>query len=183
MRSASPLHRVTIGRTRGVRGPDGLEWGFVGLIVTAVAMVGLWFGVQFLHVVQVLDAVSLVSGTRNNLVVYRALHGTWPSPSQADVILNARRGLHVADVVLGEDGVITAEVVLGPGPPWSGTAYAPDADAIDGILSFRPELLGSPLAPSVVFHCGYADSIGQSATSAATNPSTLDPRRLPHFCR
>jgi hypothetical protein len=184
MGSTQTLHRVTIGRTREVRGPDGLERGVVGIIIAAVAAIAVWFGVQLVCTTQTLDAISLASGAEINAITYRAVHGRWPPAGTPDIIATGTRSHYVKRLALSRDGVITGEVTLGP---VQGIMTRPGGrvtgTTIHGLLSFRPELLGSHDAPSIVFLCGYARPVADPAGVSGANRTTLPRQYLPPFCR
>lgn len=175
-----PLHRVTIGRSRELRGPDALERGFAGVIITLALLLAGWGGAQAMRMSETLEAVSLASGPENDLIVYHAEHGQWPAPGQAGVIGNNINGLHVRTLSLAEDGVLTAALALGR------VRYQRDAGIANPIhadLSFRPELLGAADAPTIVFLCGDAAPVAGAATTPGKNRTTLAPKYLPPFCR
>lgn len=177
------LHRITIGRTREVRGPDALERGAVGLIVVVVMAVAMWFGVRLMLMAQTLDAVSVARGAQVNAVVYHAEHGRWPTPDSQGIIGADLHGSFFKHLTLGEGGVITAELTLGSTPAVTAADDVHAPSDLQGLLSFRPELLGSKDAPSISFLCGYAKPTA-GALAAGTGGRTTVPRKyLPPFCR
>lgn len=178
------LHRVTIGRTREVRGPDAIERAFVGVIIAAAMAIAVWFGMQLVGMVQTLDAVSLAAGPKLDMTIYRAVHGRWPSADNARTTAVNGHGLFSRNVTVGENGVITVELTLRTAWPLGITRAATDAEAVHGFLSFRPVLLGSRDAPTITYLCGYAQPVVTPAAALATNnKTTLDPKYLPPFCR
>lgn len=178
-----PLHRVVIGRSRELRGPDAMEMGVVMAIIALLMLLGACFGRRLLPMVQSLDALSLASGPAYNEVVYHAVHGRWPSPNDPAIIADNSKGMHVSAIALGSDGVITAQLTVNQAQASDAAPSAADANAVRGALSFRPQLLGSRDAPTITFLCGYARPIvGQPATVGA-NLTTLRKQDLPPFCR
>ncbi|HZX72323.1 MAG TPA: hypothetical protein VFE77_16070 [Rhodanobacter sp.] len=177
------LHRITIGRTREVRGPDAFEQGVAGVIVAVVTAFAGWFGVQLVHMTQTLDAVTFARGAQINAVIYHAVQGRWPSPGDRNVVAADSHGDYVTHLALGEGGVITAELTLGPVPVILTRGFGPVSGSAHGFLSFRPELLGSKDAPSISFLCGYAKPVAGAIESSAVNQTTLPRKYLPPFCR
>jgi hypothetical protein len=51
-----PLHRVTIGRTREVRGPDGMEMGIASVIMAGVVIMAMAFGARLVAMAQTLNS-------------------------------------------------------------------------------------------------------------------------------
>lgn len=177
------LHRIVIGRAREVRGPDALECGAVGLIVVVVMVIAMGFGVRAMLMAQSVDAVSFARGAQINAVVYYAEHGRWPAAGSRDIVGAHGRGSFSGQLTLDGDGVVTAELALG------GIRAVPDGNGIrasgklQGLLSFRPELLGSSDAPSISFLCGYAKPVAGGAAAGAVNRTSMPPEYLPPFCR
>lgn len=178
-----PLHRVTIGGTRGVRGPDALELGMVRVIIAIVIAMAVGYGVHMIRMAESLEAVSLASGARIDAIVYYSVHGRWPSPANPDITRTNTQGRFAQRLALGEDGVLTAELTLDPNQPGLATFAATRGEAVHGLLSFRPELLGAEGAQAIVFHCGYAGSIASPTEMGVQNQTTLDRHDLPPFCR
>ena len=178
-----PLHQVTIGRSREVRGPDAMESGIVGVIIAGVMVVAVWFGMRLIPTVQTLDAVSLASGPAYNEIIYHAVHGRWPPADDPTIIAGNHQGSYVSNLTLGKDGVITAQLAIGAVAAFETASSATDPKTIHGALSFRPELLGSRDAPAISFLCGYARSVVDPAATSANNLTTLDEQVLPPFCR
>ena len=178
-----PLHRVTVGRSREVRGPDGIEMGIAVVIITIVMIMAMWFGMRLISMVQTLDALFVASGPAYNEIIYHAVHGRWPTADDPNIIDGNDKTLHVNNLTLGADGVITARLTIGPTPAIRLGPSAKGADIIHGALSFRPELLGSRDSPTITFLSGYAKPIGDSAAADDTNLTTLDKHVLPPFCR
>lgn len=177
------MHRVVIGRTRELRGPDALEQGMAGLAIAVAMTVAVWFGTQLAHMTQTLDAVTLASGAELNEIVYHSVHGQWPSPDDPNIISKSSHGHHAEKLSLGGDGVITAELALGS-TSISGALDTADAPgATHGYLSFRPELLGSRAAPTATFLCGYAKPIAAAIATRGANRTTLARKDIPPFCR
>lgn len=184
MRRDQPLHRVTIGRTRGVRGPDALERGVVGVIIAIVMMLAVGYGVRQMRIGEVVEAVTLARGAQYDAVVYRAVHGAWPSPGHGAMAINAIEGKYVKQTRLGENGIITMRLVLGQ-PRLNGHAVqAGAANTAPGWLSFRPRLLGVPGYQTVTLLCGYATlPAGPTNMPSTANKTTLNKRDLPPMCR
>jgi hypothetical protein len=176
-------HQITIGRTREVRGPDALEQGFAGVIVAVAMVIAGWFGIQLIHMTQTLDAVSVAGGPQINAIIYHAEHGRWPSPGYRDIVAAHSNGNYVEHLALGEGGVITAELTLGPAQGGLSGRGARLPNSIHGFLSFRPELLGSKDAPSISFLCGYAKPVAGAIETTAAGQTTLPREYLPPFCR
>jgi hypothetical protein len=177
-------HQIIIGRTREVSGPDALEQGFAGVIVTVAMVIAGWFGIQLIHMTQTLDAVSLASLPQIDAIMYRTVHGRWLSPGNRHIVAAHSNGSYARHLALGEGGVITAEMTLGPvqGALTGHGARVPDS--LHGFLSFRPELLGSEDAPAISFLCGYAKPVaGAVVETAVSNRTTLPRKYLPPFCR
>ena len=176
-------HRITIGRTREVRGPDALEGGFAGMIIAAAMVVAVWFGIHLVQMTQTLDAVSVAEGPQINAIIFYAEHGRWPSPGNRDIVAADSKGMYVEHLALGDGGVITAELALGPAQgvlTGHGTRLPSN---IHGFLSLRPELLGSKNAPSISFLCGYAKPVVGAIKTTAASLTTLPRRDLPPSCR
>jgi len=176
-------HQITIGRTREVRGPDALERGFAGMIIAVAMVIAVWFGVQLIQMTQTLDAVSVAGGPQINAIIYHAEHGRWPSPGNRDIVAADSNGNYVEHLALGEGGVITAELTLGPAQRVLTGRGARLPSSIHGFLSFRPELLGSKDAPSISFLCGYAKPVAGAIETTTANQTTLPRKYLPPFCR
>lgn len=153
-----------------------MEMFFAGLVIAVVLVIAAACGRRLVRMSQTLGAVSLVSTTRYDAIVHYAVHGAWPRPGQADLIVTTSAGAHVDRVSLGPHGVITAGLRLH-------ARGASDADVIRGELAFQPQWLGSSAAPAVVYVCGYADPVGSAPASLPGNTTTLDPQYLPPFCR
>lgn len=173
-----PLHRVTIGRTREVRGPDALERGFVGLIIAAASAVAVAFAIHSVRMVQSLDAISLASGAETDAIVHRAVHGAWPSADDPGVTPGNATRNYVTHMRLGAHGLITATLAAAPAYG-AGSGQSPSR----GVLAFRPELLGSADAPAITYLCGYAQPVAGGAVGNIANPTTLAQPDLPPFCR
>ena len=165
------LHRVVIGRTREVRGPDALERFAAGVTVAVVVAIAAGYGARSMLMAQTLDALSMARFQQINAVVYRAEHGRWPPPASPTEVGHSR----VTHVVQGGGGVITAELALGS------TAGAPGS--VHGFLSFRPELLGSKEAPAISFLCGYAKPVAGAVEGGAADRTSIPRKYLPPFCR
>jgi hypothetical protein len=176
-------HQITIGRTREVRGPDALEQGFAGVIVAVAMVIAGWFGIQLIHMTQTLNAVSLASLPQINAVMYHTVHGHWLSPGNQHIVAADSNGSYVKHLALGEGGVITAEMILGPVQGVLTGRGARVPSSLHGFLSFRPELLGSEDAPAISFLCGYAKPVAGAVETAASNRTTLPRKYLPPFCR
>lgn len=173
-----PLHRVTIGRTREVRGPDALERGFVGLIIAVAIAVAGAFAIHSVRMVQTLDAVTLASGAEIDAIIHRAVHGDWPRADDPGVTSGNATGNYVTRMRLGAHGLITANLSAAH---IYGTSARHDANR--GVLAFRPELLGPVDAPIITYLCGYAKPVAGGTVSSANNPTTLAEQDLPPFCR
>ncbi|WP_276967265.1 hypothetical protein [Metallibacterium scheffleri] len=176
-------HQITIGRTREVRGPDALEQGFAGMVIAVAMVIAVWFGIQLAQMTQTLDAVSVAGGPQINAVIYHAVHGRWPSSRNRDIVAADSNGNYVEHLALGEGGVITAELRLGPALGVLTGHGARLPSSIHGFLSFRPELLGSKDAPSISFLCGYAKPVAGAIETTTANRTTLPKKYLPPFCR
>lgn len=183
MAHLQPLHRVTVGRSREVRGPDGLEMGIAIVLITIVMSMAVWFGMRLIPMVQTLDALSLATGPAYNEIIYHAVHGRWPPADDATIVAGNNKSVYVKNITLDGDGVITAHVALGAVPKFGSAPPAAGTDTIHGSLSFRPELLGSRDAPTVTFLCGYAQPVVDPVAPSGTNLTTLDKQFLPPFCR
>ena len=183
MGQLQPLHQVSVGRSREVRGPDGMEMGIAVVIVAIVISMATWFGMRLIPMVQTLDAVSLASGPACNEIIYHAVHGRWPPSGDPTMIAGNNKGLFVNQLALGVDGVITARLTIGAAQAIRAGPSAAGTNSIRGSLSFRPELLGSRDAPTITFICGYAQPVVGSAATSRTNLTTLDVQVLPPFCR
>jgi hypothetical protein len=178
-----PLHRVTIGRSREVRGPDGMETGMAVVIIAIVMIMALWFGMRLIPMAQTLDALSLASGPESNEIIYHAEHGRWPPADNPYMIAGKGGGLYTNNLMLDGDGAITAELTLGLLPAIGAARSTSATDSIQGSLSFRPELLGTPDVSTITFLCGYAKPVVDSAATSSANRTTLDRKILPPFCR
>lgn len=160
-----------------------MELAFAGLVGAVVSVIAVWSGVQLVQMTQALDAVSLASGPQTDAVLYHAVYGRWPSPGDPGIAAADGRGTFVKRMALHEDGVLTAELVLGPRTRiW--TSHGADAPGrTHGFLSFRPELLGSSDAPSIVFLCGDAEPVAGAIGPIAASRTTIPREYLPPFCR
>jgi hypothetical protein len=176
-------YRTVIGRSRELRGPDALELGFAGMIVAVAMMVAVWFGIQLVRMTQTLDAVTLARGAQINAFLYRAAHGRWPPAGARDIVVGAGKGNYVEHLVLGEGGVVTAELTLGPAPGGQAGRGVRSPGRIHGFVSFRPELLGSQDAPAISFLCGYAAPVAGAVGTTAAGHTTLARADLPPSCR
>jgi hypothetical protein len=181
---ARPLHHVTVGRTREVRGPDALERGFVGVIIVAVISIGAVFGARAVRMSDTLDAVSLASGIEAAAVVHYAVHGRWPAANDTNVIGKHVEGTYATHAALGNDGVITVDMALDAARAgWPKTGFAAAEAPAYGKLSFRPELLGTRDAPTITYLCGYEKPVAGAVAEMAANPTTLARDDLPPLCR
>ena len=180
MRSAPPLHRVTIGRTRETRGPDALERGMAGAIIVAATCIGLVFGARLIQMTETVDAVSLAAGPETNAVIYRAERGHWPRAQDPAILPAGGKGRFAKHLTLSNHGVLTAHLALSSLATLSGGSAA---GSRHGDLSFRPELLGSRAAPSVSFLCGAAPPTAGAVEISPAGPTTLPKKFLPPFCR
>lgn len=160
-----------------------MELGFAGLTISLASVVAVWFGVQLIQVTETLDALSVATGPQTEAIVYRAVHGRWPSPGDARIASSANSGIYARHMALQEGGVITADMQLGR-TTWSGPGTDPRVQGGSrGRLSFRPELLGSKDLPSVSYLCGYARPTAGAVEVAAANGTTLPRNHLPPYCR
>lgn len=183
MQTGRPLHRGVIGQTRGLRGPDSIEMAFAGLIMAIVVVLATGFAGNLTTMVRTLEAVMLASGVEHGAIVYRAVHGAWPPPDQAAMITEGIATTDIEGMRLGPHGTVTAELRMEPLEGAQGTSPFSAAETVHGFLSFRPVMLGSQVAPTVVYLCGYADPVVISGVKPAVNNTTLDPGILPPFCR
>ncbi|HET7268980.1 MAG TPA: hypothetical protein VFJ15_12805 [Oleiagrimonas sp.] len=133
-------------------------------------------GIRQMHVVEALEAASLAATVKRNETVYLATHGHWPTPGDPMMTANARHGQYVTDVQIGQNGNMTMRLRLSR---TTGHRREPDT----GVLLFRPHLLGVPGYQSVTLLCGYAQPVEPPHARATPNPTTLDRRDLPPFCR
>ncbi|MEO8810454.1 MAG: hypothetical protein ABI386_09440 [Rhodanobacter sp.] len=154
-----------------------------GVIIAVVMMMAMALGVRLIPMVRTLDALSLASGPATNEIIYHAVHGRWPPPGDSTIIAGNKKSSFVKSLALGRDGVITAQVALGPVPAFGAARTATGPEAIHGVLSFRPQLLGSRDAPTITFLCGYAQSVDDPVATSVANTTTLDKHILPPFCR
>ena len=177
-----PLYRATVGRSRELRGSDGMEMGIVAVVIAVVMIMAAGFGERLIPMVQTLSAVSLASGPAYSEIIYHAVHGRWPPADDPTIIAGNHHGSYVSNLRLGKDGVISAQLAIGAVAAFEASS-ATDPKAIHGGLSFRPELLGSRDAPTITFLCGYAQPVADSATTSGTNMTTLDKQPVPPFCR
>ena len=179
-------HRMTIGRSREVRGPDGMEMGVAATIVAIVMIMAIGFGARLVLMTQTLDAVSLASVVETNEVIYRAMRCRWPPADDPYMAGGNTRGNYAGNLGLDGAGGITAQLTIGPSNGSIGAALAPTAtgtEPIQGALSFRPESFGAPDAQAVVFLCGHARPIAGPAGTNPADRTTLDKTFLPPFCR
>ncbi len=157
-----------------------MERAAVGLIILVVMVCAVGFGARHIHMVQSLDAVVLASGTYYDALVYRSVHGTWPSPDPD--ILGGLGGRYADNISLDPGGGITVELRLdvpafaerGGSAAWRGKHI--------GLLSLRPERLGARDFPAFTLLCGYATPLAAGRVQAA-NRTTVDRSDLPPFCR
>jgi hypothetical protein len=160
-----------------------MEMAVAIVIITVVMIVAVCFGRRLIPMVQTIDALSLASAPAYNEIVYHAAHGRWPPPDDSTIVGGNNKGSFVNQLTLGEDGVITAQLAIGPGSVFSAATSAADAETIRGSLSFRPQLLGSRDAPTVTLLCGHARPIAGQAAPSGTDLTTLHKQVLPPFCR
>lgn len=160
-----------------------MEMGVVAVIIAVVMVMAACFGRQLFPMVRTLDALSLASGPAYNEVVYHAVHGRWPSADNPTIVTHTSRGSHVSRLTLGEDGVITAQLMVDAAHSNAATPSAAGVHTVPAALSFRPQLLGSRDAPTITFLCGYAQPVVGQAASVGTNMTTLRKQDLPPFCR
>lgn len=182
MRPARPLHRVTIGRTRELRGPDALERGFVGLIIAAGMVVAVCFGGRLIRMSQSLEAVSLSVATKIDAVVHHTVHGRWPRPDTS-ATKRMVQGTYATNLSLGRDGVITAHLTLDASRSFISHSMPLAGGTVRGTLAFRPELLGVRGAATITYLCGYAKPVSGGVEAIAANTTTLARHDLPPFCR
>ncbi|HEU4669204.1 MAG TPA: hypothetical protein VFR91_00730 [Dyella sp.] len=160
-----------------------MELGFAGLTISLASVIAVWFGAQLIQMTETLDALSVATGPQTEAIVYRAVHGRWPSPGDARVVSSVNSGTYAQHLSLEEGGVITADMRLGH-TTWSATGVGLRVrGGSRGLLSFRPELLGSTDVPSVSYLCGYARPTAGAVEVAAANRTTLPRNHLPPYCR
>ena len=160
-----------------------MEMAFSAVIIAVVMSMAVWFGMRLIPMIQTLDALSLTSGSANEEIIYHAVHGRWPPPDDASIVAGNNKSAHVDNITLDGDGVITAQLAIGPGQMIGAARSATEIGVVHGSLSFRPELLGSPDAPTISFLCGYAKPVIAPVAPNGTNRTTLDKHILPLFCR
>lgn len=178
------LHRVTIGRTREVRGPDAFERGVAGIIIAVVSALALGFGLQLSRMVQTLEAVSMTSTAKIDSVTYHTIHGHWPRAGDPDIVVPGTHSAYVQRLALDDHGSITATATLGPlRGIFSPRDGEPAASILHGSLSFRPALLGARDAPTISYLCGYAKPVAGTLRVSGANRTTLPRQVLPPFCR
>ena len=185
MKTFPYLHRVTVGRSREVRGPDALELGAVAACVLAVIVVALSYGLRQIHMAEVTEAIALVSGpSEYNLIEYRALYGGWPPYADGDIVGGNRQGAYVKNIALGRDGVLTAELALRQNDFHPGfIVYAPEKRKTSGDLSFRPVLMGASGYETMMLLCGNAVPPVGVSEPHALNHTTIPEGDLPLACR
>jgi hypothetical protein len=177
------MHPLSVGRSCQLRGPDALELGFAGLTVTAVTLLALSFAVRLTHMVEVLDAVSVVSGAQTDAVVHRAVHGRWPAPGDVGVVSPDADGFYTQHLTLGDGGVVTADLRLGRAVLNADGLGLHVEGGVRGRLSFRPVLFGAEDAPTLTYLCGYARPPAGAVAAPAADRTTLPRNLLPPFCR
>jgi hypothetical protein len=181
MRRRGHLHRVTIGRTREVRGPDAMERAAAGLIILVAMASAVGFGARHIRMVQSLDAVVLASATYYDSVVYRSVHGTWPSPDP-DILGGNFGGRYADNISLDPGGGITAELRLDAPVFAKRRGSTAGRGQHRGLLSLRPERLGARDFPAFTLLCGYATPLAAGRVQAASR-TTVARSDLPPFCR
>jgi hypothetical protein len=186
MKMSPHLHRVIIGRTREVRGPDALERAAVAVCILVAIVAALIYGLHQVHMVEATEAIAMVAGpTEYNLIEYRAVHGDWPPRTDTRVFGEiVQQGLYVKKITLEQGGALTATLTF------EALAYHPDfilntpeKRKTSGYLSFRPAILGASGYESVMFLCGYAMPPAGAAEPQARNRTTLAANDVPPTCR
>ncbi len=181
------LHRVTVGRTREVRGPDALERGFVGLTIMAAAVLAIGYGIHQMRMVKVTEAIVLARQPQIDETLYRAAHGTWPKTGDPSIVAGAQAtgavGHYVTAAHLARHGVITMRLSLGQEPFRTIAHELGEDEPSSGRLSFRPQLLGVPGFQAVTMLCGYARPVGGKTLPGANNGTTLSRQDVPPLCR
>lgn len=113
MKTSLHLHRVIVGRTREVRGPDALEHAAVAVCILVATVAAMIYGLHQVHMVQAIEAITLVSGPKEyNLIEYRAVRGDWPPRTDTRIVGGNRQGTYVKNITLGRGGVLTADLTF-----------------------------------------------------------------------
>lgn len=185
MRKVHHVHRVTVGRTRELRGPDAFERlavAFIGFVVLGFA---LWYGLAHIRMTKSSEAISLALIPEYNLILYRAHYGEWPAPENPHIVPAHATGKYVKSVSLEPGGGLRVEMGFGPHRSYTNSkgqlVFRPPKTS--GYLSFRPQLVGAPGARAVIFLCGHADPVGESPHLRASDTTTLPVNFLPPACR
>lgn len=176
-------YNATIGRTRGVRGPDTLELVAAWAFILAVLAIPMAYGLHQARMAEMTEPVSLMNGSLNyHLIIYRSLYGRWPSAIPVEILKENGVGAYTESLQLGDHGSITAKVIFLD--QWVPSDMNPrSSNKPSGFLSFRPVVAGAEGYGSVLFLCGYASPPPGVPEPLAENRTTLADNDLPSECR
>ncbi len=180
MAKGLPLHRITVGRTREVRGPDAMERLAAGVVASVVVGLALGFGAHQVRMFQALDAVSLATGPTYDAIIHRALHGAWPEPADDASVGDNVQGRWVRHVVPEPYGGLTMHLTFTQAPLDNIGNRKPVSH---GIVSMRPQWIQAGDFAAVTLLCGYAKPVPGAPAPRAVNRTTAARQDLPPFCR
>ncbi|HET9818500.1 MAG TPA: hypothetical protein VFP92_04980 [Rhodanobacteraceae bacterium] len=171
-------------QARRVRGPDALEYAAVAVTILVVLTGAAAFLVHPMHIVQATEGYMAAASVKPDMIVHRAVHGSWPAPDDpvmADMASHFQ-GVYVRHVSLAPDHALVVDVSFSNRLQIGGPREL-DASHAGGTLSFRPALLGVPGAYSVMWLCGHAMPPSGPGKVFGQDRTTLAVNDLPFGCR
>jgi hypothetical protein len=169
---------------RRVRGPDALEYLAVAVTILVVLAGAAAFLVHPMHIVQATEGYMAAASVKPDMIVHRAVHGSWPAPDDpvVDDMTSHFQGLFVRHVSFAPDHALVVDVSF-PDRLQIGGPRETDANHAAGTLSFRLALLGVPGAYSVMWLCGHAMPPLGPGKAFGRDRTTLAVNDLPFGCR
>lgn len=168
-------------------GPDALELVAVAFCALTVVALVAGFAVHLFRIAEVTDAISLAAGVEPDLIEYHAVHGRWPvaaASAQGTIIGGLGSGYYARSLQLASNGAITANLNLSRYGESRAKALRRFMDGPDdGVVSFRPAVIGAPGHEFVVFLCGNDLPPSGASVPKARNQTTLGDEDLPPACR
>lgn len=180
------MHKVVIGRSRELRGPDALELVLVAACVLAICGIATVYGLHQFRMAKTTEVLTLTTNAKIADVEYRAFNGEWPPPDDRFVLGSFAQGKYVESLKLGRDGTLTAGIrfqVSDPERDFIVFSRFWASKPVDGYLSFRPVVAGAEGYGSVLFLCGFASPPHGIAEPAGANMTSLGGNDLPPGCR
>jgi len=153
-----------------------LEMGAAFAVLMVLTALAVSYASGYFARAQIAEALAVSSNVRQEMVVYRAEHGVWPTSSaelpHSDLSGDKPLGKYVARLDMGEHGSLTAEF----------DETTPTEELRGTRLTFRPVSLGEHPDAPVSWICG-AHGFAYGLTTRGRDETTIDTHLLPSFCR